>query len=92
MNVVEEQKLMVLHPYTPANCVCVWVGYTYGLSVCPSMYPSICPKCSWFPVKELNFNDPILLKFVWYLTINRIQVEFEKEGYASVWPGVTDPD
>ena len=32
----------------------------------------------------------ILLKFIWFLTINRIQVEFKKEGYASIWPeGIT---
>ena len=45
----------------------------------------------WFPLNEVSLIDPILLKFIWYLTINRIQVELEKEDYASIWPGVTAP-
>ena len=56
--------------------------------VCPSVFP----KCPWFPLNNLSFNDPILLKFTWYLTSNKIQVEYEKEGYASIGPGVMAPD
>ena len=29
---------------------------------------------------------------MWYLTFNRIQVKFEKGGYASFWKQVTAPD
>ena len=33
-------------------------------------------------------NDLILLKFLWYLTINIIQAELERGGNASIWTGV----
>ena len=46
----------------------------------------------WLLLNTLSLNYPSLWKFIWYLTINKIQVQFEKEGYASIWPGVTAPD
>ena len=49
-----------------------------------SRCPSVCSSA--------HVSDPILLKFIWYLTIYRIQVEFEKAGYASILPGVMVPD
>ena len=33
------------------------------------------------------FNDPILLRCIWYLTLNRMHVQLVKGGYASIWPG-----
>ena len=39
------------------------------------------------PLQLLGYGKPLpftLLKFEWYLTNNK--VEFEKEGYASIWP------
>ena len=43
-------------------------------------------------VNNLSLNDPILLKLIWYLTINRIQIELKKEGCVSIRPGVMAPD
>ena len=34
----------------------------------------------------------LFFKSIYYLNINRIQVEFKKEGYASIWPGITAPE
>ena len=45
-------------------------------------------KNMWFPLYNLSFNDSILLKFIWYLTINRIQVRFEQKDYASIGKGL----
>ena len=54
---------------------------------------SCCPSiCSWFPLDKLSSNDSILLKFIWYLTINKIQVEFDKEDYAPILSRVIAPD
>ena len=41
---------------------------------------------------SLKFILGTSLKFKWYLTINKIQVEFEREGYASIWTGEIAPD
>ena len=30
----------------------------------------------------------VLKNFLWYYTINKIQVELKKEGYTSIWTGV----
>ena len=38
----------------------------------------------WFPLNKVRLNDRILLKFIYYLTINKVQVEFEKGGHASI--------
>ena len=54
----------------------------------------------WFLLNKLLLNELISLKFIlgtslkfkWYLTINKIQVEFEREGYASIWTGEIAPD
>ena len=43
------------------------------------------------PLNELSLNVWISLKFIWFMTINKIQVEFEKGGYASIWTGVIAP-
>ena len=32
------------------------------------------------------------MKFIWYLTITKVQLEFEREGYASIWTSVIAPD
>lgn len=29
---------------------------------------------------------------MWFITTNKIQVELEKEGYASMWTGVMAPE
>ena len=41
--------------------------------------------------QKINNNEWVPLIFIWYLTINKIQVEFEKEGYALIWPVVMVP-
>ena len=54
----------------------------------------------WFLLNKLLLNELISLKFIlgtslkfkWYLTINKIQVEFEREGYASIWTEEIVPD
>ena len=46
----------------------------------------------FFSFHNFSFSDPILLKFIWYLTMNRVQVEIEIERYASIWPRGTAPD
>ena len=53
----------------------------------------------WFLLNKLLLNELISLKFIlgtslkfiWYLTINKIQAEFEREGYASLWTGEIAP-
>ena len=37
-----------------------------------------------FPFNNLCENDMILLKFILYLTINKIQVDLEQGAYASI--------
>ena len=38
---------------------------------------------------KLSLNNHISLKFIWHVTINKIQVElFEKRGHLSIWTGV----
>ena len=32
------------------------------------------------------------MKFIWYLTITKRQIEFENEDNALIWPGVMVPD
>ena len=51
------------------------------------------------PLKDLKSGKhgfcsitEVLMKFIWYLTINKIQVEFENEDYASIWAGVMAHD
>ena len=54
----------------------------------------------WYLLNKLLLNELISLKFIlgtslkfiWYLTINKIQVEFEREGYASIWTVEIAPD
>ena len=31
-------------------------------------------------------------KIIWYLTMNKIEIEFAKKGYSSIWPEVMAPD
>lgn len=51
----------------------------------------VCLKCSLFSLNHFSFNDPISLRFILYLAINRIQVEFENCCYAPFW-GVVSHD
>ena len=32
----------------------------------------------WFPLAYLSFNERISLKFMWYMTVIKIQVDYEK--------------
>lgn len=70
----------------PANCICGKCT-VFTLSV-PSF---ICPKCSWFLLNISRFCDPISLKFIWYLIVNKIHAEFKNRNYASIWRGVVAP-
>ena len=36
---------------------------------------------SWFPLNNLVIFEWIFFKFIWYMTGNKTQVEFEKGGY-----------
>ena len=42
----------------------------------------VCSKYSLFSLNYFSFNDPISLRFILYLTINKVQVEFENCCYA----------
>ena len=42
--------------------------------------------------QEFSLNDPILLKFILYLSIDRKQVGCKRKGYVSICPGVTASD
>ena len=74
-------------PSPHANWVCVCDGVVgWGTTtVFTSISPSICMKYSWFPLK-------ISMNLRWYLTTNKIQVQLEKGGYASILAGVVAPD
>ena len=74
--------IIYIYSHLLANCV----GILF------SRCPSVCPKCTWFPINNLSFNDPILLKLIRYLTFNNIHVEFEREGYSPIWPVVMASD
>ena len=72
--------------FEKGGCASIWTGV---------IEPDRSEKMEniWFPLNNLRLNDLILLKFIWYLTINKIQVEFEKGGYASILPpGITAPE
>ena len=56
------------------------------------MAPDRSQKWEIYSFSSLNFNDPILLKLVLLLIINRIQVAFEKRDFASICSEVTTHD
>ena len=41
----------------------------------------------WFQLSKLSLSEWVSLKFTLYMTINKIQVEFEKGGYPFIWTG-----
>ena len=41
-----------------------------------------------FLLTNLNLNELVALKFIWYITISTIQVEFENRDYASTLAGL----
>ena len=45
-----------------------------------------------FPPNNLSLHNAILLKFIWYLTINKVKVGFDKGGYASILSEIMVPD
>ena len=46
-------------------------------------------KC-WFSLNNLSFYDHVSLKFIWFVTVNKIQVELRKEAVCQfgqdLWP------
>ena len=67
-------------------CVCRGGGGVYTFFFTPSIHSL--SEMLMVSAQYLSFSDPNILKFIWYLTINRKQVEFIKEDYVSVWPVV----
>lgn len=50
-------------------------------------------------MENIDFNlitgfiiDPNSLKFIWYMVINKIQIEFENGSYGIIWTGVMTHD
>ena len=39
----------------------------------------------WFSLNNLNLHEWISLKFMWYIGINKTQLEFQKEDSSSIW-------
>ena len=63
-------------------------GYMF-VSVWPAAMPP--DKQEMFPLNNLSLTEWISLKFIWYMTINKILVEFKKGGYVSIWIGGYSP-
>ena len=57
-----------------------------------SIVPFRPSEISWFPRHNVSLNDPISLIFIWYLIIDKIQVEFEREVMfqfcQELWPKI----
>lgn len=45
-------------------------------------------KIFWFLLDNISLNKLISLRLMWNMTVNNIQVEFEKGGYTSIRGGV----
>ena len=46
----------------------------------------------WVQLDNISLNELISLKFIWYMTIIKVQAGFEKRGYGSILAGVMAHD